>query len=38
MITYPANGAPQPLDRFFLAPARFAAVVDQTGENPIACF
>ena len=29
-------GPPQPLDRFYLAPARFAAAVEQTGENPIA--
>ena len=36
MITYQTNGAPQPLDRFYLAPARFAAVVEQTGENPLA--
>ena len=26
----------RPLDRFCLAPARFAAVVERTGENPIA--
>jgi hypothetical protein len=36
MITYPTHGAPQPLDRFPLAPARFAAGVEPTGENPIA--
>jgi len=36
VITYQTIGAPQPLDRFYLAPARFAAVVEQTGENPIA--
>jgi hypothetical protein len=36
VITYQTDGAPQPLDRFYLAPARFAAVVEQTGENPIA--
>jgi hypothetical protein len=36
MITYQTSGAPQPLDRFSLAPARFAAMVEPTGENPIA--
>ena len=36
MITYQTNGAPRPLGRFCLAPARFAAVVEQTNENPIA--
>jgi hypothetical protein len=36
MITYQTNGPAQPLDRFYLAPVRFAAVVEVTGENPIA--
>jgi hypothetical protein len=36
MITCQTDGPPRPLDRFYLAPARFATVVEQTGENPIA--
>jgi hypothetical protein len=35
-VTDQTARAPQPLDHFSLAPARFAAVVEQTGENPIA--
>ena len=36
MITYQTDAPPQPLDRFCLAPTRFAAVVELTGENPLA--
>jgi hypothetical protein len=36
MITYQTNAPAQPLDRFCLAPVRFATVLEQTGENPIA--
>jgi len=36
MITCQTDGPPQRLDRSCLAPARFAAVVEQAGENPIA--
>jgi len=32
MADYQTDGPPRPLDRFGLAPARFAAMVEQTGE------